>query len=121
MTASKWIACAAWLDAALEVAGRTHTLRDVERMIADGEAQLWTGTRSAMVTVVEEEPRERRLVIWLAGGDLKELIAQLRPQAEQWAKDLSCRRVLVMGRPGWERALAPEGYAPLARIIAKDL
>lgn len=90
-------------------------------MLTRGEAKLWAGNGAAMVTLVEDEPLERRMLIWLAGGDLDELVTRLRPAAERWARDQGCRRVLVVGRPGWERALAPEGYAPLARIIAKEL
>jgi len=116
-----WERCSRWLDAALGHAGRSHTLDDVAAMLRNGDAQLWTGEASAMVTIVEDEPRERRLLIWLAGGDLSELTDRLRPAAECWAREQGCRRVLVIGRPGWERALAPAGYAPLARIIAKEL
>ena len=90
-------------------------------MVERGEAQLWPGNRAAMVTLVEDEPRERRLLIWLAGGDLGELVNRLRPAAEAWARGQGCRRALIIGRAGWERALAPEGYAPLARIIMKEL
>jgi hypothetical protein len=43
------------------------------------------------------------------------------PQVEAWARANGCRRLLVIGRPGWERALKPKGFAPLARVIAKDL
>lgn len=121
MTFATWARCAPWLDAALAYAGRSHALSDVRTLVETGEAQLWAGERAAMVTLVEDEPRERRLLIWLAGGALDELVGRLRPQAERWAKHMGCRRVLVVGRPGWERALAPEGYAPLARIIAKEL
>lgn len=74
-----------------------------------------------MVTVIEEHPQERRMLIWLAGGDLDELVNALRPRAEAWARINGCQRVLIIGRPGWERALGPMGYAPLARIIAKEL
>lgn len=116
-----WARCAAWLDAALAHAGRTHGLSDVARMVEAGEAQLWAGRTAAMVTLVEDDPAERRLLIWLAGGALDELVEGLRPQAEAWARGQGCRRVLVIGRPGWERALKPQGYAPLARLIAKDL
>jgi hypothetical protein len=28
---------------------------------------------------------------------------------------------VVIGRAGWERALKGKGYAPLARLIAKEL
>lgn len=121
LTDTAWARCAPWLDAALAYAGRSHDLSDVRTLVEAGEAQLWAGEAAAMVTLVEEEPRERRLLIWLAGGDLEELVDRLRPRAERWARRRGCRRVLVVGRPGWERALAPEGYAPLARIIAKEL
>lgn len=102
-------------------AGGTHALADVWDMVASGQARFWPGAGAAMVTLMEEDPGERRLLIWLAGGDLNELVGRLRPAAEHWARGQGCRRVLVIGRPGWERALAPEGYAPLARIIAKEL
>jgi hypothetical protein len=110
-----------WLDAALDHAGRSHALEDVAAMIAEGEAQLWTGERSAAVTLIEDEPRERRLLVWLAGGDLGELVADLRPRIEAYGRQCGCRRMLIVGRAGWERALARQGYAPLARLIAKEL
>lgn len=119
--AADWPRCAAWLDAALAHAGRTHSLDDVRALIDAGEAQLWAGTGAAMVTLVEDDPGERRLLIWLAGGELTELTEALLPQAERWAKARGCRRMLVIGRPGWERALKPQGFAPLARLIAKEL
>jgi hypothetical protein len=116
-----WAGCERLLAPALAHAGGTHRLEDVREMLAAGEAQLWAGEAAAMVTVVEDDPCERRLLIWLAGGDLDELVGDLRPAAERWAKFRGCRRVLVVGRPGWERALASQGYAPLARIIGKEL
>ncbi len=116
-----WARCAPWLDAALAHAGRTHALSDVQALLEAGEARLWASGRAAMVTLIEEDPGERRLLIWLAGGDLGELVRDLRPQAEAWARTQGCRRAVIIGRAGWERALTPEGYAPLARIIAKDL
>jgi hypothetical protein len=60
-------------------------------------------------------------LIWLAGGERRELEDELLPQAEAWGRACGCRRVLVIGRAGWERALKRKGYAPLARLIAKDL
>jgi hypothetical protein len=109
------------LEAALAHAGRTHELRDVEVLVRDGAAQFWAALSSAVVTLIEDDPRERRLLVWLAGGDLDELTAEVLPQVEAWARANRCRRLLVIGRPGWERALKPKGFAPLARVIAKDL
>ena len=113
--------CGLWLDAALAHAGRTHALSDVWGMVDAGDAQAWLGDRAAMITVVQDDPGERRLLIWLAGGELYEIVEQLLPGAECWGKAQGCRRALIIGRPGWERALAPEGYVPLARIIGKEL
>jgi hypothetical protein len=116
-----WTRSAPWLATALAHAGDTHGLEDVQAMIADGSAQLWATPKAAAVTLIEHDPRERRLLLWLAGGDLRTLLNEMLPQAEAWARGQGCRRMLVVGRPGWERAMAPMGYAPLARVIAKDL
>jgi len=116
-----WARCAPWLDAALAHAGRTHSLDDVRAAVACGEARLWAGARSALVAAVERDPGELRLLIWLAGGERQELEDEILPRAEAWGRDMGCRRALVIGRAGWERTLKSQGYAPLARIIAKDL
>lgn len=116
-----WARCAPWLDAALEHAGRTHALVDVRMAVERGEARLWAGRESAAVTVVENDPGERRLLIWLAGGERAELEAEILPLVEAWGRQAGCRRALIVGRPGWERTLKSKGYAPLARIVAKDL
>lgn len=118
---AEWARCAPWLDAALAHAGRTHSLEDVRAMIAAGEARFWPGRGCALVAALERDPGERRLLIWLAGGARDELEDELLPLAEAWGREAGCRRALVIGRPGWERALKDKGYAPLARLIAKEL
>jgi hypothetical protein len=119
--AAEWARSAPWLDAALDHAGRTHSLEDVRAAIDRGEARLWTGRGGALVAAIEDDPGERRLLIWLAGGARDDLEDELLPLAEAWGRACGCRRVLVIGRDGWARALKTKGYAPLARIIAKDL
>ena len=116
-----WARCAPWLEAALDHAGRTHSLRDVKAALDGGEARFWPGARSALVATVEADPGDRRLLIWLAGGAREELETDLLPLAEAWGRGCGCRRALVIGRAGWERTLKSKGYAPLARIVAKDL
>ncbi|MBS0359817.1 MAG: hypothetical protein JSR98_00445 [Proteobacteria bacterium] len=96
-------------------------MAQVRAAIDRGEAWFWSAPGSALVAVVEADPADLRLLIWLAGGDRRELEEMLLPQAEAWARERGCRRVLVIGREGWARTLRPKGYAPLARIIAKDL
>jgi hypothetical protein len=116
-----WAACAPLLDRALARGGRTHGLEDVRDMILRGEAQLWRTPRSAVVTLIEADPRERRLLVWLAAGDLAELREAALDAVERFARAHGCRRILLVGRAGWERALRDKGFAPLARVIAKEL
>ena len=78
---TEWARCAPWLDAALDHAGRTHALADVKAAITRGEAHLWPGAASALVAAIEDDPGERRLLIWLAGGDREELEAEILPLA----------------------------------------
>lgn len=116
-----WARAGPHLDAALEHSGRTHGIEDVEALVRRGEAQFWAAANSAVVSLVEHDPRERRLLVWLAGGDLAELSETVLPQVEAFGRARGCRRLLVVGRAGWERALKPKGFAPLARVIAKEL
>jgi hypothetical protein len=116
-----WARCAPWLQAALDHAGRTHSLAEVRAAVARDEARFWPGPRSALIAVIENDPGDRRLLIWLAGGDREELEGVILPLAEAWGRRGGCRRVLVIGRAGWERTLKSKGYAPLARIVGKDL
>ena len=109
------------MQAALDHAGRTHRLDDVLAMVLRGDARFWPAAGAALVAAIENDPGERRLLIWLAGGDRDEVEGQLLPQAEAWGRANRCQRSLVIGRPGWERTLKTKGYAPLARIIAKEL
>ncbi len=119
--ADDWARCAPWLEAALDHAGGTHALEDVRALVLTGAARFWAGRDAALVAIVEDDPRARRLLIWLAGGARAELESELLPRAEGWGRARGCRRALIIGRPGWERSLKTKGYAPLARLIAKDL
>ena len=118
---AEWARCAPWLEAALGHAGRTHSLADVKAAVERGEARFWPGAKSALVAAVETDPGDRRLLIWLAGGAREELETDILPLAEAWGRETGCRRALIIGRAGWERTLKSKGYAPLARIVAKDL
>ena len=119
---AEWARCAPWIEAALERAGNTHAIEDIRGLVLAQDAQFWPGERSAIVTEILIYPKARLLHLWLAGGDLIELTEGLLPRIEAWGREVEhCARSTLMGRAGWERTLAPLGYAPAARLLTKEL
>jgi len=118
---ANWARSAKWLKRALSLAGDTHNLDDVRRLIEAGDAQFWPGERSALVTYMLHNPRAPELVLWLGGGELTELRDLLVPMAEAWGEQRGAVRSLIIGRAGWARAFAKNGYRQIATVTAKEL
>jgi hypothetical protein len=117
----EWERCRPWLEAALAHDGGFHDLVDVAKAIEAGEAHFWPGERSAVVTQFWNFPRRKAVNVWLAGGDLSELVDQMRPDIEAWARAHGCTHFIIAGRPGWARALKASGFAPLWTALGKEL
>lgn len=75
------------------------------------DAHLWPGERSAAVC----EP-VKAYHVWLAGGDLRELLA-MEQRASAWAQAHGFDRMTIVGRPGWARALP--GYAYETALVKR--
>lgn len=109
----------AQLDEALHDPAPLWTLEDVVRAVETENAQLWNGPRSCMVTQVQDYPTgERVLDVWLAAGDLDEIM-EARPQVEAWAQAAGCTQIHITGRPGWARLLREHGYEHWATVVRK--
>jgi hypothetical protein len=108
------------LARALEHAPETHTLEDVIDQIARGDAQVWQTEESVLVTEVYDTPRMRVIHVWLAAGEMGEVIA-LSHQALSWGRKLGCKRASLAGRRGWERKLAAEGWTPELTLMGKPI
>lgn len=109
--------CRGWIEAALKHAGDFYTYEDVVAEILKGEATLWPGEKSAIVTQVWEFPRARAINFWLAGGDLDEL-RSMHDRISAAAKQGGFTHSIIAGRAGWSRAL---GYAPVWTAMSKEL
>ncbi|WP_304171446.1 hypothetical protein [Phenylobacterium aquaticum] len=113
MSWSRW---RAWLLPALEDGTEAELLADLR----GGRAQLWAGERAAMVTQVADETAGRALHVWLAGGDLSDILA-LKPGVEAWGRAQGCDYVTINGRRGWARILRSDGFTRIGDELRKRL
>ena len=118
MTPLQWRRCRAWLLAALEPGCATEA--ELLDDLVTGRAQLWAGERAAVVTQIVADSGGADLHIWLAGGDLADILA-LRPGIEAWARGQGCTRITIDGRLGWSRVLRPFGYMENATELERRL
>lgn len=84
--------------------------------ILNGSAQLWSSPLACVVT----ETAHPDLHIWLAGGNLRAVLAFQTP-LENWARATGCTSITVNGRRGWDRALSPLGYERDGDVLRKTL
>lgn len=113
---TSWATWRAWLLPALRDADEAELIAD----LISSAAQLWPGQRSAVVTQVFEETDGPSLHVWLAGGELDDILA-LKPGIEAWARARGCRWVTIEGRRGWERLLKADGFERVGDELRKRL
>lgn len=108
------------IEAALEYSGGTHVYEDVERSILEGRMQIWPGRKSAAVTEIIEYARKKVLHIFLAGGDMAELIDMI-DSAAAWGRTQGCTSLTMSGRKGWERVLGQNGFEPVMIVMERAI
>jgi hypothetical protein len=100
----------------------THTLDDVRELVLRGEAQLWAGVRSVLVTQIINTPQKRLLHFFLAGGDLDEIQA-MQYFLLDWGRQQGCVKATMLGRRGWERTFLTreDGWDSRLVYMTKEL
>jgi len=98
-----------------------HRIEELDRKAADGAALFWFGGKSALAGEVQRFPGALVLHCLCATGDMDEIVNELAPQAEEWAKRAGCTHVTVESREGWARVLKKRGYGPHTVTVAKVL
>lgn len=105
------------VEAALVYSGGSHTVDDVQQMIDSGEAMLWEGPHSLVVTQVDVQPKEKALHFFLAAGRMQELDA-MTPIILEWGSSQGCTKARLVGRKGWARSfLAHTGWSDSGLVI----
>ena len=101
--------CRPWIEAALSYSGNTHHFEDIVAGVKSGTMQLWPAPHSCLVTELVIYPRKKLLNIFLAGGELKELMS-MQPDVQKWAIREGCDGGMISGRRGWDRPLKNLGW-----------
>lgn len=109
-----------YIEDALGYSGGTHTFDDVKQAIIEGRMQLWPGAKSAAVTEIIQYARKKVLHIFLAGGDMDELLDMI-DSATAWGRDQGCGGLTMSGRRGWERVLGKHGFRPVMIVMERDI
>ena len=112
--------CRQWVEAALEHSGGTHTFDDIVSAVYAGQMQFWPAENSCAVTEIVTFPRRKVLHIFLAGGEMQEIVDMDGPAAD-FAKANGCTAMTIAGRRGWKKVLSERGYEELNTALIKEI
>lgn len=114
------VRCKPWLEAAIERTGGTHVLEDVVQAVIEGKMQFWPAPRGCAVTEIIAFPQKKVLHIFLAGGEMDQII-DMDSSAVEFAKMNGCTGMSIAGRKGWSRVLKDKGYEEAYTVLTKDI
>ncbi len=106
------------------VRGGVTDYRSLERVIRSGDALVWVAYKgdqiqAVAVTEVVNVNGERVCGIAACGGKDRKSWLPYIAQLEQYARDMKCKRMQIIGRKGWIRVL-PD-YRPTRVVLGKEL
>jgi len=116
----EFIRCQPYIEAALEYTKGTHTIQDIWDGIVTGNFQFWPGEKSAVVTEIQIYPQQKTMHIFLAGGDLEELL-EMEKSIRAYATTIGCNSMSISGRRGWVKIFESDGWQEVCTTIAKEL
>ena len=112
--------CRQWIEAALELSGGTHTFDDIVSAVYSGRMQFWPAEKACAVTEIVTFPRRKVLHIFLAGGDMQQIV-DMDESATKFAKANGCSALTIAGRRGWKKVLNENGYVESFTTLTKEI
>lgn len=112
--------CRPWIEAALAHSGGTHDFDDVARGIIEGRMQLWPAPRGCAVTEIVVYPKKTVLNVFLAGGELDQILDGIESVAA-WGRAQGCEGLSLAGRRGWERVLKSRGWVTTHAVMERSI
>lgn len=94
----------------------------LDMMLWSGQFRLFTSEKSAILTSIKVYPTGiKELHGEIATGNLGEIVRQLIPQAEAFARTQGCKIAVIQSREGWAKAMKRFGYNIHQTSIRKAL
>lgn len=104
----------------MQRSGDLNSWQEVVDGIASYKMQLWPAPRGCLVTEMVQYKRGKALRVFLAGGDLDQIL-DMTGDVARWAKAQGCTFAEFDGRFGWQRVLRDIGWRPKKIVMELDL
>lgn len=88
-------------------------------MVSSGTARFWGNDEAAILAAIRSYPSGVTEVHGLVAAGKLAAIRELIPLAEEWGRQMGCRRAAIASRPQWARVLTD--YEPYQLEIVKEL
>ena len=109
--------CQTWINEALAESGGTHDFIDIVDGVIAGQFQFWPTPNACIVTTIVTYPRKAALHVFLAGGDMQEILDMQDPIIA-WAKrHHGISLFMLAGRLGWTKVMREKGWKPGALMM----
>jgi hypothetical protein len=112
--------CKDWIEAALEYGGGTHNFSDVVEGVLSAKMQLWVGETGCAVTEIIVYPRKKVLHVFLAGGEMSQII-DFQESAAEFGRMNGCTAMTLAGRRGWKKVLNKHDWEESLCVMSKEL
>jgi hypothetical protein len=108
------------LEAALDYMGSPDTIASLVEECRQGLMQCWHSDNAIVFTQVANDRDGRVLNVYLAAGDLSEVLA-LQGAFMSFGRDQGCHKAICHGRLGWARVLPQQGWTPTALLFERPI
>lgn len=112
--------CREFLEPALAYSGGTHEWEDIQEGVSKSVMQLWANERGAAITEIIKYPRKKVLNVFIAGGDMDQLLEMLE-SAKVWGASQGCDAITMSGRRGWLRVLNKHGWREQFATMSSEI
>jgi len=82
--------------------------------------QFWPAPKGCAVTEIVTYPKKKVLHIFLAAGELEQII-DMDSSAVEFARMNGCTAMSIAGRKGWSKVLKDSGYRETYTVLGKDI